>query len=417
MTNKNRTRRKAVVQPQPKQKKKQQPATPFSDAGAIVGSKLGTMFNLPYLKGVGKWLGSGIGQIFGSGDYQLMGASPAYNVLMNGAQIPQFSTTRATNIVSHREYLGDVFGGGGTFTNTVFPLNPGMSNTFPWLSTTAQNYQEYKFHGILFEFRPLVTDFVPNGAPGAVIMATNYNADVPAYTSKQEMENSEYAVSVKPTCNLLHGIECATNQTVLPQSYVRSGAPPAGQDLRLYDLGNFQFGSLTPLTQTLGELWVTYVVEFFKPVLPLDIGGNVLSTLSNRNAFSAASPLGGIQSSISGDLGATFTPTAITWIGQPGNVYTITINWFGTIAAVLVHPALGTITGITLLTVYNNKTANGCFTPPNGTTTTTFTQCYTVVCSNATPSICSFTLGIAGTLPTGTTFVTAQVSAYSSEAV
>jgi len=69
-----------------------------------------------------------------------------------------------------------------------------------------------------------VTDFVTNGAPGVVIMAANYNADAKNYTTKQEMENSEYAVSVKPTRDLIHGIECATDHTIataLHQIWIR----------------------------------------------------------------------------------------------------------------------------------------------------------------------------------------------------
>jgi hypothetical protein len=412
MTNKTKQGRKAGPKQQPKQKKT--PPTPFSDAGAIVGSRLGTMFNLPYLKGVGKWLGSGIGQIFGSGDYQLVGSMPSYNVLMNGNQIPKFSSTAQTNIVCHREYLGDITGT-ASFANRNFPLNPGIAETFPWLSTIAQNYQEYKFHGVIFEFRSLVTDFVTNGAPGVVIMATNYNSDALSYASKQEMENSEYAVSVKPTRELMHGIECASNQTVLPQLYVRSGLPPSGQDLRLYDLGKFQFATQANPVQTMGELWVSYCVEFFKPILPVDVGGNILSSLTNRNAFSAASPLGGIQSSISGDLLVFYGPTTISWTGQPGNCYLVNISWTGTIAAGFVVPGR-TFVGLTPLAVYNNK-ADNAFSAPFGGTTTRAALDQTFSCNLDSPGLVTITLDGTGVFPTGTTFVTVQVTQYSSEAV
>jgi hypothetical protein len=308
-------------------------ATPFADAGAIAGRGLGTMFGMPYLSGVGKWLGSGIGSIFGSGDYQMVGGAPGYNVLTNGAQIPQFSTSRATNVISHREYLGDVQGTAG-FNNTSYPLNPGMASTFPWLATIAQCYQEYRFHGLIFEFRPLITDFVTNGAPGVVVMATNYNADAAIYNTKQEMENSEFAVSVKPTCSLIHGIECELNQTVLPQLYVRSGTPPSGQDLRLYDQGNFQFATQTNPVQALGELWVSYTVEFFKPVLPTDVGGNVLSYHTSKTPFTNLAPLGTTVFSSSGDLNVRVTNGSILIPGQPGNSYIVVISWFGPATAV-----------------------------------------------------------------------------------
>lgn len=414
MTNKNKTKRRMVVQPS-KQKAKPAKATPFSDAGAIVGSRLGTVLNLPYLRGVGKWLGSGIGQIFGSGDYQIVGANPSYNVMMNGNQIPSFNSTRQTNIICHREYLGDILGTAG-FNNTSYPLNPGISKTFPWLSTIAQNYQEYKFHGIIFEFRPLITDFVTNGAPGVVVMATNYNADSPPYDSKQEMENSEFAVSVKPTRELIHGIECAMSQTVLPQLYVRSGVPPAGQDLRLYDLGNFQFATQVNPIQNLGELWVSYCVEFFKPVLPRDVGGNVMSFLTNRSSISAANPFGLIQSSVSGDLDVTVTNNSISWTGQPGNCYLVTADWVGTVNAVLLFPTF-TFSGLVQQVVYNNKTLSAITAPDNGTNDDDMVYQQVLLCSNLVPGTVSVTLGGAGVYPAGTVFCTVLVTQWSTEAL
>jgi hypothetical protein len=411
MPNKNKQRR-GRVQNTPKPKPKASKPTPFSDAGAIVGSSLGSMFNAPYLKGVGKWLGSGIGQIFGSGDYTVVGSLPSYNVLMNN-QIPKFSSSKQTNIVCHREYLGDIFGTAG-FNNTAYPLNPGIATTFPWLSTIAQNYQEYKFHGLIFEFRPLITDFVPNGAPGVVVMATNYNADAVAYNTKQEMENSEYAVSIKPTKDLMHGVECATNQTVLPQLYIRSGVPPVGQDLRLYDLGNFQFATQANPVQNLGELWVSYCVEFFKPLLPTDVGGNILGTMTLRSSVTNASPLGTIQLSYSGDLGVTFSGTTITFNAQPGNIYMVTNYWVGGTAAAVAYPLI-TTTGLGALPVYNTfNTATG----PNAGVST-FNAVLQVIyrCTLLSPGVVTISYGAAGTLPTTGTTAHVTVSNVSTEMV
>jgi len=403
MTNKTSTRARRARQiapaPQPKQRKAKK-ATPFSDVGSIVGSAVGGMFGAPYLKGVGKWLGSGIGSIFGSGDYQLVGSLPDYNVMMNGNQIPKFSTTKQTNVVCHREYLQDIDGTAG-FNIKSFPLNPGMAKTFPWLSTVAQNYQEYKIHGIIFEFRPLITDFVTGGAPGVVIMATNYNADAPPYSTKQEMENSEYAVSVKPTKDLMHGVECATNQTVLSQLYVRSGEPPTGQDKRLYDLGNFMFATQQNPLQNLGELWVSYCVEFFKPILPADVGGNVPSVYSLRNVVAPATPFGGASVVKQGDLESTITPTSITFYANPGNFYTLTVTWTGSIAAIATYPAT-TLTGLTAQPIFGNGTA---FTsgPNTGTNCLSMTYVGNFKCTALAPSNCTITLGILGSYPTGAT--------------
>jgi hypothetical protein len=389
----------AQVTLKPKKKK----ATPFADVGSIIGSGVGSMFGFPQAKGIGRWLGTGIGSIFGSGDYQVVGQNPTYNVLANGNQIPKFSTTRATNVVSHREYLGDITGT-TAFTNRQYPINPGSSITFPWLSTIAQNYQQYKMHGIIFEFRPLITDFVTSGAPGVVVMATNYNADEPIYTTKQAMENSEYAVSVKPTCNLMHGVECASNQTVLSELYVRPGGVASNLDLKFTDLGNFQFATQGNPTQLLGELWCSYTVEFFKPVLPNDVGGNVQSQAVSRAGHTNAGPFGTIGVSNTGDLVGytTVSPTSFSFIGQPDNFYLVLLNWAGTIAAAFAFPTI-TFNGATIENVFFNGTSPVVLSPNTGVITQNVTMQWIVRCNLTSPGVITVTAGGAGVLPTGTT--------------
>jgi hypothetical protein len=387
-----------------RQKKKKQ--TPFGDTGAIVGQRLGSMFNFPQAKGIGRWLGTGIGSIFGSGDYTVMGSNPDYNVLVNGNQIPKFNTQRQTNVVCHREYLGDIIGTAG-FSNTLYPLNPGMSQTFPWLASIASNYQQYKWHGIIFEFRPLITDFVTSGAPGVVVMATNYNADLTAYTTKQQMENSEYAVSVKPTKDLIHGIECATAQTVLSELYVRTGTPATGQDLRLYDLGSFQFATQANPVQTLGELWVSYCVEFFKPILPEEVGGEVLSANSIRSGVTAGSPLGTIQTSLVGDLATSTSSNSFQWLAQPANRYMVTYNWTGSAAAVVTYPSR-TYTGLA-----NNRVQIGPQDLLTGTTSAILSEIYT--CTLTNPGNVTVLFGFGGVFPSGTTAVNITITEVSND--
>lgn len=399
----------------PKPKPKAQ--TPFSDAGAIVGSKLGTMFNAPYLKGVGKWLGSGIGSIFGSGDYTVVGPRPEYNVLMNGNQIPQFSSTSGSNIICHREYLGDI-GATTNFTVNNYPLNPGISKTFPWLSVIAQNFQQYKFHGVIFEFRPLLTDFVVGGAPGVVVLSTNYNADAPSYNTKQEMENSEFAVSCKPTVSMIHGIECATNQTVLSQLYVRNGANPAGVDLKTTDLGKMQFATQNnPAGSDLGELWVSYCVEFFKPILPNDVGGDVESFRAYRVNYSAVSPLGVLPGTFSGDLEVTATSTDITWINaQPGNYYLVYVSWDGVAPLAITYP-VATVTGGSFVNFFSGLTLANDSTPAPGTATASASVSF-VIQAATTPAIgvpLALKFGAASVMPVNSN-VNIVVTQFSSEA-
>jgi len=353
-TNKQKQKKTAEVtklQNKLKNMKVTKKATPFADVGSTLGKSVGSLFgNGAVGSGIGKWLGSGIGSIFGSGDYELSGSKPAYNVLANGNQIPKFDSTKQTNIVCHREYLGDIYGT-TAFNNNTFPLNPGISTTFPWLSTLAGNYQEYKFHGLIFEFRPLTTDYANSGVPGVVVLSTNYNADVPSYATKQEMENAEFAVSTKPTLAVMHPVECAVGLTINPTKYIRSGAVPSGQDLRLYDQGLFQFATQgNSSTVDLGELWVSYCVEFFKPVLPDVVAGG------NTDHY--------LRTSVNGltVFGPTALITAVSQIGTvvSANVLTFPANVSGTFQLTIVHVGTAAVFG-----GFGNPTAVGCTVSSN----------------------------------------------------
>jgi hypothetical protein len=397
------TKKNKRVQP-----RKQKKATPFADAGAIAGQALGQMFRAPYLKGVGKWLGSGIGQIFGSGDYDLVGPAPSYNVLTSDRQIPKFSTTERTNIVCHREYLGEVTGG-SAFFNRAYPLNPGFAETFPWLSNVAQSYQQYRFHGLIFEFRPLITDFVTNGSPGVCVMATNYNSDKPAFTSRIEMENSEYAVSVKPTKGMIHGVECSLAETPTRMLYVRTGEVPAGQDLRLYDLGLTQFATQGNPAQVLGELWVSYCVEFFKPILADDLGTNGLSESINRSQVSNSFPLGLVGVSASGDLpGVSVSSTQISFgrLTPPGT-YQVNLMWSGDTAAAYTQPTIAITGGLAFVNQYFNGGANTFGTETGNIVRRTFlNMCVDLAASSDTVQ----TITLSGaTLPTSNTNVNVYI--------
>jgi len=330
----NKSKKKVIFPAKPKaapqQKKKAPKPTPWGDYGAMAGKATAEFLNSGNIGAtIGRWLGTGIGSIFGSGDYTMVGAKPRYNVLGNSGQIPKFDTTHATNVICHREYLGDI-PGTTNFNVLNYPLQPGNSTTFPWLCTVAQNYQQYRFHGVVFEFRSLMTDYVTNGQPGVVVLATNYNAAQAAYSNKQQMENSEFAVSVKPTNDLMHMIECDPSITAEPIKYVRTTSLGANQDARLYDWGNFQLATQSnpSASPDLGELWVTYCVEFLKPIIPITpVNTTNLMYHYVTSGVATGAYLGSTPISSSGSLtGVSKTNSTLTFNGVSGSLYWIQVT-------------------------------------------------------------------------------------------
>lgn len=312
------------------QKQKQQVRyTPFAD----VGSQLGGMFG-PVGRAAGKWLGSGIGALFGSGDYKISGAG-GYNVLTSPNQIPKFVTNKASNIVTHREYLGDITGSTG-FKATTYSINPGNPNTFPWLSTIAANFEQYKLHGLVFEFKSTSSDSTSNPALGTVIMATQYDPYDPGFSTKMSMENYEYAVSTKPSQSMLHGVECAPSQTPLKEMYVQ-GAVPNGLDRRFSDMGTFTIATTgMPSEYICGELWCSFVVELIKPKINATVGGSQYTYKLNSKVLDTAFPFGGSIHHVPKTLGTIdakydfLLGPSITLRLVPGNFYSLTIVWEST---------------------------------------------------------------------------------------
>lgn len=198
-------------------------------------------------------------------------------LVFNGTDPPKMSMKNNGVVVEHREYIQDI-SSSVPFIGENFPLNPGVKQTFPWLSQIAENFEEWIPEGILFEYKTTSSNTVVNTTNsnpglGTVIIATQYNSLNPDFGNKQQMENYENAVSVDPSRSVIHPIECARKQTPLDPLYVRTGAVGA-QDLRWYDLGRTTVATVGQQTNnfTIGELWITYRIRFLKPKLQTGIG-------------------------------------------------------------------------------------------------------------------------------------------------
>lgn len=248
-----------------------------SAAGGMIGSALGSSYGLSKpASQIGKKLGSYlhyIGKIFGSGDYVTASDGVRSNSLMHSNQIPSFASNKNEVRIRHREYLGDVYSASvaGAFQIQSFAINPGLSNVFPWLSQVCgATFQQHRINGMVYEFRSMSADALnsTNTALGSVVMATDYDSKDNVFTSKQQMENTMFGVSCKPSSCMLHAIECARSQTSVSELYIRAGAVPSGADIRLYDLGRFSIATqgCQGTNVNLGELWVSYDITLIKQI-------------------------------------------------------------------------------------------------------------------------------------------------------
>ena len=203
--------------------------------------------------------------------------------MLNG--VPQFSSSKDETgalTIRHREYVTDINATNALFEIRKFALNPGMASTFPWLSQIAASYDEYDMNGLIFTFvSTSQSSNTANNSLGTVIMCTNYNASAPTFPNKVQMMEYDSAQSARQDRNQSHGIECDPKKSSgFEILYIRNDTPAIGQDIKTYDLGNFQLATSSVMGSSalgtvypvqVGELWVTYNVTLRKP--KLSVGG------------------------------------------------------------------------------------------------------------------------------------------------
>lgn len=346
--------------------KKRKPSY-ISAAGNALGGLAGTALGGPAGTAIGSFLGGKLGhlieQITGFGDY-----SVDQNTIMDGGMSPPQivnSVEKGGFIIRHREYIQDIEAT-TDFTNLTLPLNPGIKRSFPWLSQIAGNFDQYKWRGVVFEFKSTSSDAVLSSATssalGTVSMATDYDAIDSPFTSKREMLNSMFANSSKPSISFIHPIECKSSITPMRQQYVRTGGGfPPNADPRMYDLGNFQIATegMQSAGGIVGELWVTYEVEFFKQQVSYDsladhfklsavAAGGWLGVGANSHP---GDPFNTLQGKIN-DAGNGYTFPATVSFGK----YLCTYSCTGTSAAAVPAVSL-TVAHCTLQDIWNSTTS------------------------------------------------------------
>lgn len=299
------------------------PRGTFANAGGALGAKYGGGVG----SRIGRMAGAGVSAITGYGNYNVA-SNTVSRTATSMDMVPQFTKGEHSVRVRHREFIKDIIvpEDGADFNLESWLINPANKELFPWLGQMSRQYQQYRIHGMVLVFKSMSSDYAAAGPLGTVMIATNYNAVDREYSSKVELENSEFAVSCKPSMNLVHAIECDPKVTGLDTLYIRDPAYETGEtsDRRFYDYGKVQFATQgLPGTagNTMGELWVTYDIELMKPII-----GGVFSTgislLSQSDGTTTVNTNAAVQRIIY--TGTAIAPTVSTAYSALPATYTVT---------------------------------------------------------------------------------------------
>lgn len=233
------------------------------------GGALSTLAS-PLTKKVGQYLGNKLGSYFGWG---------TYSVRSNSLAVPEGNSPAAMHSqgmvtrICHREYFGDVISSAtpGLFKIDSYKMQPGAADMFPWLSDIAPNFQKYRIRGAIIEYKSGSGDAITgtNTALGEVIISTNYNNADPNFTSRNQMENTQYCSSAKPSVSMVHIIECDPSLQAQENLYTSTSTTPiTGLSPNDINWCNVQVATVgcQGASVNLGSLYITYDVELIQPI-------------------------------------------------------------------------------------------------------------------------------------------------------
>lgn len=179
----------------------------------------------------------------------------------------QSSSANGDSRIVHREYLTDVTMA-TVFTATTYPINPGYSTTFPWLSQVAQRYESYRFSALRFCFETATS----STETGTVMLVPDYDSLDSAPVNKTQALAYRSSARAQPWLSFCQS-SLKEDISKRQSYYVRTGSIPANADSRLYDVGNMFLCVQGSSTNVVGELWVEYDVTLMTP----QIEGSALS--------------------------------------------------------------------------------------------------------------------------------------------
>jgi len=382
----------------PKREVKYAEPSTSSWSAPSIGAGLGSMAGNAIMPGiggiVGSALGNGLGHLFryvtGHGEYVVRQNSMINKtVVFEDIVVP----------VTRKEFLGLVSGSVG-FVNNVYSVNPGLVTSFPWCSSIANSFQMWRPRGGRFLFYATASPLVngTNTAQGNVVMSMDYDSVDSTFTALPQAMSTLGAITGPPNQSIEMWFECSQAKLPTTWLYTRSGAPPANADLRLYDLGTFQFVTDgMAAANSIGSLWVEYDIEFCKPVSDAQYGGSLLTdhwvgtTPAANHYFGTTSKL-----AVGSNLGTTITGVSLSFPPEMSQGQFLFV-WvvFGTSGTGVAIPTI-TGTNCTAQTFWDNDTA----TSASNTSTTSTNLLYCAIFSiTASGASINFTSGSFPTTP------------------
>jgi hypothetical protein len=218
------------------------------------------------------------------------------------SQRPTIKQTGGNYRVTHRELINGSVAGSTSFSSqVVVTINPGLLASFPWVSSIANQYEQWK-GSVKFLYIPIA----PTSTQGDIIMFCDYNVYDPAPTTETQAIDHIGCVTAPVWTSSVMAANTAAMFPTGSKKYIRV-ANVVG-DKRLYDGGKFYLCTNNCAnTNVIGKLMVEYSFEFSVPQLE-----PVASLPTMATSYLAGSS----TQTFSTGVAATFNPSPSGWALQ-----------------------------------------------------------------------------------------------------
>lgn len=202
--------------------------------------------------------------------------------------------SRGRVVVTHREFCGyainpnSATGAWCIDSDCPLPLTPANASLFPWLSTIASRYEEYRFLSLRLVYVPMssaVTD-------GSVSTYLDYDARDGAPVDAISFENMSGATTDAVWKPFTMHVDCARKTGLAANVVYRyTNAWPGDGDRHLYQAGVVWIAYDGVLNSRPGKFYVDYSIEFIKPEIPVSIASLNVATVSPTSMTSGTGVL------------------------------------------------------------------------------------------------------------------------------
>lgn len=162
-------------------------------------------------------------------------------------------------------------------------INPGLSDSFPWLSTLAANYDQYEVHRIHYEYVPGLSA----STTGFMYMVPDYDVTDTEPLGIQQLANQMGAVSTPVWSPINMQVRKKAAMSVGPRRFIRQAN--TASDNRLSDVAVVRLAS-SGLTGGLADVlpcqvWVSYEITLSAPQILVSRGSTIGATRTGTKSY------------------------------------------------------------------------------------------------------------------------------------